>query len=61
MEVGEVVQGSQKSINKQWERLNIKIRDDVGDEIIIVLWNANVQNFSDKVGDTIEMFNNKCS
>lgn len=44
-------------MNKQWERQSIKIRDNEGEDIVIVLWNANVQNFSAKVGDTIKLYN----
>lgn len=56
-EIGTVSQGTQKLMDKQWERQSIKIRNDKEENIVIVLWNANVQNFSAKVGDTIELYN----
>lgn len=54
-EIGTVTQGTQKYMNKQWQRQSIKVSDGKVDNVII-LWNANVENFCAKVGDQIQLY-----
>lgn len=43
-------------MNKQQEKLSIKLEDKAGDQIFTVLWNANVTNFNGNVGDYIQIY-----